>query len=524
MKLFVKIITIIASLFVVAGCGSACVKELQRAESVLQVNPDSAAVILDGINCTQLRGRKAALYGILRSITDYKTGQAVTSDSLARLGTERFGHRKGRLASKSWYALGCISSRLDRDPDAIYAMLKARDLSRDTLSEQYASTIQILGHHYIRRGMYDEALKSFERCQPLFEKNGDSAAISFCRFKSALAYSGKGDYNKAGKMFHALLRDPHLDAESRNDCNLYLAQALNMMQDDVVDKDAAAIELSLTNRYIAGCVDEEKAAAGYTMKGIALYYLQQTDSAFHYLSKSLAATNDLEITSLNYKALSKVASRWGEYRIYYNNMEMYVMYQDSINRRMSRQDVADVRLKHNDEMQQLRMKTRSLGIVLSSGLIVMAVIGVTIITYIQRDRRRQAYYVKQHDEFIRKQNSERYDTVSSQLESLCKRFRSGTAYSLINDVGMEHRSFRMEERDLVAHDINLYFGDMIGSLRAECGKVGQNEINLLFLTALGLNPDLIADILCTSRSNLRSIKSRLKSKVTDETFSLFFKD
>ena len=89
---------------------------------------------------------------------------------------------------------------------------------------------------------------------------------------------------------------------------------------------------------------------------------------------------------------------------------------------------------------------------------------------------------------------------------------------------MEHRSFRMEERDLVTHDINLYFGDMIGALRAECVKVGQNEINLLFLTALGLNQDLIADIMCTSRSNMRSIKSRLKSKISAESFSLYFKE
>ena len=524
MRYCVKILAISALLLSMAGCGRTSMKELGRAETVLENDPDSASVLLDGINCSQLRGKRAAMYGILRSIADYKTERPVGSDSLARLGTDRFGRRKGHWASLSWYALGCVSSRLEKDPDAIYALLKARDLSKDTLSERYASTLQLLGHHYIRRGMYDEALKSFTRCRPLFERLEDSAAVSFCRFKTALAYSGKGDYTTAGNMFRELLRNPYLDAESRNDCYLYLAQALNMSQGDVVDKDAAAIELSLADRYIAGCADEEKAAAGYTMKGIALYYLQQTDSAFHYLSRSLAATNDMEITSLNYKALSKVASRWGEYRIYYNDMEMYVMYQDSINRRMSRQDVADVRLKHNDEMQQLRMKTRSLGILLSSGLVAIAAIAATIIIYIQRDRRRQAYYVKQHDEFIRKQNSERYDTANSQLESLCSRFRSGTAYSLINDVGMEHRSFRMEERDLVAHDINLYFGDMIGALRTECARIGQNEINLMFLTALGFNQDLIADIMCTSRSNLRSIKSRLKSKISAESFSLYFRE
>ena len=523
MRMSIKILSLLVLLPAISGCVGVRVKNLVALESSLDDNPDSVSVILDQINPSQLHGRKAAIYGILRSIADYKTGGVIESDSLARLGTDRFGHRKGRWASKSWYALGCVSSSLEKDPDAIYAMLKARDLSRDTLSFQYASTLQLLGHHYIRRGMYDEALKSFSRCQPLFERRGDSAAVSFTRFKSALAYSGKEEYNISGRMFRELIKDPYLDKESRNDCFLYLAQALNMLQGEVVDKDAAEVELSLAERYIAGCADEEKTAAGYTMKGIALYYLQRPDSALHYLRKSLAATNDLEITSLNFKALSKVASRLGEYRIYYNDMEMYVMYQDSINRHMSRQDIADVRLKHNDEMQQLRIKSRSLGISLICGLLAVSAIAATIIIYIQRDRRRQAYYVRQHDEFVRKQDKGRYDTQSSQLESLCKRFRSGTAYSMINDVEMEHRSFRMEERDLVTHDINLYFGDMIGALRNECGKLGQKEINLMFLTALGFSQDLISDIMCTSRSNVRSMKSRLKSKISEESFSLYFK-
>ena len=76
----------------------------------------------------------------------------------------------------------------------------------------------------------------------------------------------------------------------------------------------------------------------------------------------------------------------------------------------------------------------------------------------------------------------------------------------------------------MVHDINLYFASPIAALRAEAGKLGQQEINLIFCTLLGFDQDLTADIMCTSRSNLRGIKSRLKSKISADTFSLYFKE
>ena len=74
------------------------------------------------------------------------------------------------------------------------------------------------------------------------------------------------------------------------------------------------------------------------------------------------------------------------------------------------------------------------------------------------------------------------------------------------------------------HDINLYFASLIALLRAESGKLGQQDISLIFCTQIGFDQEVIADIMCTSRSNLRSIKSRLRSKISADTFALYFKD
>ena len=147
-----------------------------------------------------------------------------------------------------------------------------------------------------------------------------------------------------------------------------------------------------------------------------------------------------------------------------------------------------------------------------------------IIIIIQRDRKREAYYLKKYDDLIQKQLEEKSQSDGNRIQKASDAFRTGIAFNLVNDVALQRRSFRQEERDVVIHDINLYFAGPIAALRAEAGKLGQQDINLIFCTLLGFDQEIIADIMCTSRSNMRSIKSRLKSKISAESFSLYFKE
>ena len=133
-------------------------------------------------------------------------------------------------------------------------------------------------------------------------------------------------------------------------------------------------------------------------------------------------------------------------------------------------------------------------------------------------------YVNMSDERVRKQIEEITKSDGNRLVEACNAFRSGIAFNMVNDVILQKRSFKQEERDVVVHDINLYFANPIAALRNESGKLGQQDISLIFCTLLGFDQEVIADIMCTSRSNMRSIKSRLKSKISAETFALYFKE
>ena len=307
---------------------------------------------------------------------------------------------------------------------------------------------------------------------------------------------------------------------NRNSCYLYLAY----IENDQHYMEAAGRELELADQYLAGCITESERVPGYAIKGIALYYLHENDSAFVYLEKAHRLSDDLNTKILALTGLEWVATQMKRYQAAWNAEIWRQQYQDELNRMSNQSEIAQIQLQHNDEMQKQRFRARVSRVVWISISLIIILIALAVIYSIQRDRKREAYYLKKYDDLVKKQIEEKSNSEGNRLMEACEAFRTGIAFNLVNDVALQKRSFRQEERDVVVHDINLYFANPIAVLRAEAGKLGQQDINLIFCTLLGFDQELTADIMCTSRSNMRSIKSRLKSKISAESFALYFKE
>ena len=524
-----KKLTLFASIaLVLCSCAGNSMKELKSAEQALERNSAAAATILDNIDHTQLRGKQAALYSMLRTRTDYITGKEITSDSLARIATSYWGsRRKGHYTSLSWLSLGCAYSSMERDAEAIYSLLKAKDLFKDTLSSDYADVNSLLGRHFLRRGLYDEAAQSFMDCKRLYHDLGNCHQESLSEFNLGRVYLEKGSatrdrkyYSAAKEIMERMLQDDCLDMTSRNSCNLFMAHAINGLN----GREAGQEELVYVNRYLSGCSTTEELAAGYAMKGIALYYLQELDSAFIYLERAHQLSDDLPTKIFAIKGLEGVATLMKRFQEAWNAEIWNRQYQAELDAQSNESEITEIRLQYNDEIQEHKYKSRVTRIILYGILLLIVCIAVAVITSIQRDRKREAYYLKKYDDLIQKQIEEKSNSDGNRLMEACEAFRTGIAFNLVNDVALQHRSFKQEERDVIIHDINLYFASLIAQLRAEAGRLGQQDINLIFCTLLGFDQEMIADIMCTSRSNMRSIKSRLKSKIPAEYFALYFND
>ncbi len=517
-----KYCLLLSIMFAVAGCaGNDVNNSLKSIEKSLFVNPVEAGIRLDSIDSASLKGKKQALYAILRTQTDYMSGKMIESDSLARIATDYYGWRtKGYRQAMSWYSLGCAYSRMNKDPEAIYALLKAKELFTDTLSTEYVSTLDLLARHYNNRGLFDDAISTYEVCRRLYVLKHSNQLIALADFNIATAYFGKKDYSRARSMFEKLIYDSNLSSSNRNSCYLYLAHIENGLH----GKDSGEKELELVERYLSGCTTEKSRVPGYAMKGIALYYLHENDSAFVYLEKAHRLSDNLSTKILAIKGLEWVATQMKQYQAAWNAEILNKQYQEEQNRMSNQSEITQIQLQHNDEIQNQRFRSKVSRVILVSISLIILIIAVLIIYSIQRDRKREAYYLGKYEEMVKKKMEEKASAQGNRLAEACEAFRTGIAFNLVNDVALQKRSFKQEERDVVIHDVNLYFANPIAALREEAGKLGQQDINLIFCTLVGFDQELIADIMCTSRSNMRSIKSRLKSKISAETFSLYFKD
>ena len=430
------------------------------------------------------------------------------------------GHSKRYRQAMSWYSLGCAYSSMNKDPEAIYSLLKAKELFTDTLSVEYVSTLDLLGKHYSNRGLYDDAIKTYSICRRLFGQRGENEMVSMTDFNIGVAYYGKRIYGKSQAIFERLLNDRYINAVTRNSCYLYLAY----IENNVHKMESADRVLELSDLFLAGCTTESAKVPGYAIKGIALYYLHENDSAFVYLEKAHRLSDDLNTKILAMKGLEQLAIQMKQYQAAWNAENTNREYQEKLNRLSNQSEITQIQLQHNDEIQNQRFRSKVSRVIWISISLIIIMIAFAIIYNIQRDRKREAYYLQKYDDLIQKQIEEKANSEGNRLLEACEAFRTGIAFNLVNDVALQKRSFRQEERDVVVHDINLYFANPIAALRAEAGKLGQQDITFIFCTLLGFDQDLTADIMCTSRSNMRSIKSRLKSKISAESFALYFKE
>jgi len=378
----------------------------------------------------------------------------------------------------------------------------------------------LLGLHYNNRGLYDDAVNTYSASRRLYSLMHDDSKISTTDYNIAVSYYGKRNYTVAKERFEKLLKDENLRGENRNSCYLYLAHIENGLN----GKDAGERELELAEKYLSGCRNEQSRVPGYAIKGIALYYLHQNDSAFVYLEKAHRLSDDLSTKIFAVKGLEWVATQMKQYQAAWNAEILNKQYQEELNKMNNQSEITQIQLQHNDEIQYQRFRSRVSRVIWISISLFILIIAAVIIYNIQRDRKREAYYLQKYDDLIQKQIEEKTNSEGNRLMEACDAFRTGIAFNLVNDVALQKRSFKQEERDVVVHDINLYFATPIAALRAETGKLGQQDINLIFCTLIGFDQELIAEIMCTSRSNMRSIKSRLKSKISAETFSLYFKE
>lgn len=136
-SIIVSIVTIMLSTF--SGCRNSIVDDIRHAETLIDIDPDSAIKILDSIDRRKLsHNSDQALFALLKSQAMDKVYQYTTNDSLIKIAADYYdGTHDIRRRMLSHYYLGRVYFESnDEDLKSCIEFIKAEELAK-TLSDHY---------------------------------------------------------------------------------------------------------------------------------------------------------------------------------------------------------------------------------------------------------------------------------------------------------------------------------------------------------------------------------------------------
>ena len=149
---------------------------------------------------------------------------------------------------------------------------------------------------------------------------------------------------------------------------------------------------------------------------------------------------------------------------------------------------------------------------------------VLLVIFRLRDRRRIAYFRRLKEGLVSQQAGE------SWAESYCQRIAAcvqqfwtmPSAEYLQTAIEDDTYSFSAEENLALVSDIRTAFHDIARDIHSLSAKVNNDEVLYCLLSTLRLPTSVIARCLYVTDSTLRGRKTRLKAKMPEELYNVFF--
>lgn len=160
----------------------------------------------------------------------------------------------------------------------------------------------------------------------------------------------------------------------------------------------------------------------------------------------------------------------------------------------------------------------------------MLVVGLVLfVVFRLRDRRRIAYFQRMKEEMVKDDQTEKAlgaswaEAYRQRIAACVKQFWTlPSAEYLHTAVEDETFTFTAELGNALVNDLRTAFHDIACDIRSSSMKVNNDEVLYCLLSTLHLPTSVIARCLFVTDSTLRGRKTRLKAKMPEELYSVFF--
>ncbi len=525
------------------GCGGRIgMRRLQELEAQLDSVPHLVQQSLDSIPFATLRGEARALYAILRTQADYKCYVPLTTDTLIRYATNYYNRsRKNYRAAMAWYSLGCVYSEMKDDASAVEAYLQAQSLFPDTTVRYHRLCYQNLGHHYLKKGIADEALNAYQA----YLCTAEGYDRLYANIGLARAYIHKRQPEQAREILKSLLPFRNeLDTPSLETILFNLGKIEYTFSKDYDKADA------YFNQLIT-LYGNDKIDATYWFKGDIAESRGYIDSAKYYYEAAMQKDGEVYLQyncsrSLLYLTLDSTAQPE-----LYGYIKRFEETGDSIKRIERRSEIDEIRTAHQMELQQRELAERHRAFIYIIVFAIVCLLAVIIIGILLFEYRRKKYYLRLQRELQRNQAriykmyqsiEEKRDNGSLTREKMLEIYRDNLSKNIalfkeerwavrLQQLS-EQRSkdippFTIKEREQLSDVLERCFINVITNLRDEAtrqkSRLSAEDIHLCLLLSLGYSIGVIRECLAASSDDVvRKRRVRLAGKLPEDILLLLF--
>lgn len=389
MKQLIYAVIILHSILIISGCNgnktaNKLMPELEQAEKVMFDHPDSALHLLESMEIPSSRTDKEnhALWCLLMTQAKYKMVMRISSDSLIQIAYDYYKptNNTRRKAMSALY-MGNVNYELGNIEEAIQYYLEGKTEVKKT--DDYKTGYLImssLGNLYLFRNFTDYALEACSKAYDYAIKDSNKRyQMSALKFL-ARCYCIRHEFPKAVKAYQQCAS---------------IALELGIEKDEYYYKIQTEIALVYANSgNLKKSLELSKSLPteyqSTVLIGKNYYYLNQQDSAYFYLNKSLD-TNDIYTKALIYELLYKISDspKYHQYLKMYCDSLLY--YNDSIIALDKGKEIIAYKEKYNNEKlitekQKLELEKANITYWWMFTIVIVLLLGILLIYIYLRKR------------------------------------------------------------------------------------------------------------------------------------------
>lgn len=528
------VICFISGLLFLIGCQDKPKKELEKIQSLIEVNPDSALRALESFDIQNGTSETKALYKLLITQARYKNYINEDNDSLISEAADYFlSEGDAKNGGMSLFLMGIIQCNMEKFGEAAICFEKGLELSRQH-NLHHIEGLCARGLYKLYVLLYDGAqqIKYANTSYEAFLKEGDEEWANYARLDLATAYNNSGQYERA------ILETMQLSniAKSIND-TILLAESMRLM---ALSQFAIGNNVASINNYIIANDLDDLVLTENDKSNILIAISEVEEDSVPKAAYNIIAQLQIDENANNIPF--EVLAKKGQYKEAYINLEKYKIEQDKILSSLLRSNVSEALFNYERSKTLLNIeKQKRERLCWIFIIVIMLFVGISIVYVfrkkIQTEKNQQESIIKNaeclradllHQIETNKLFSESLKTIFKQkysiVDKLCAAYYESQGVRLekkriVSEVELIIKEFsnnaaRLEELEAYA---DSHTQGACSSFRKDFPNLKDEDYRMFLYLLLGFSARSISLFFNEKIEVIYNRKSRLKSKIRNSS-------